>query len=273
MAQAARCRCARTGGMIETEMRTPSASRRGLFWGFILLMLALMVLFAALGVWQLQRLGDKERLIASVEQRAQLPPAELPPFEEWGAFDAGAWEYRPVIVSGQYRAVDTVLVFTSLADQRGPYGGPGYWVMTPLDLAAGGTVYINRGFAPQDASAAFAGGGSAEPGLISLTGLARGPEATGSFTPAPDPAKRVDWVRDPLRLARMGSADPATVAPITIDLPAGPAGALPQGGEAVLSFPNNHLGYAITWFGFATLVPFLLFFWVRRQRAPEVVKP
>jgi surfeit locus 1 family protein len=252
----------------------PITTRRGgLFWGFIALMLALMVLFTALGVWQLERLGEKERLIASVEQRMHLAPASLPPVAEWSALDPDAWEYRPVIVSGLYRPADTVLVFTSLADQRGQYGGPGYWVMTPLDLATGGTIYINRGFVPETSASAFTNGGPAEPGLISLTGLARAPEAIGSFTPAPDPAKRVDWVRDPVRIARMSSVAEATIAPLTIDLPAGPTGALPQGGETVLSFPNNHLGYAITWFGFAVLVPFMLFFWARRQLAPPPAKP
>jgi surfeit locus 1 family protein len=248
------------------------AGGRRLYWGFILLMLALMVLFAALGVWQLQRLGEKQRLIASVSQRADLPPAELPPLAEWPAFDPGAWEYRPVIVSGTYRPAQTVLVFTSLADQRGQYGGPGYWVMTPLDLVAGGTVFINRGFVPQDSAAAFAAGGAVEPGLISLTGTARAPEQIGSFTPAPDAAKRIDWVRTPFRLAAMAEVD-GPVAPITIDLPSGTPGALPQGGETVLSFPNNHLGYAVTWFGFAVLVPFLLFAWARRQPVPRPDEP
>jgi surfeit locus 1 family protein len=41
----------------------------------------------------------------------------------------------------------------------------------------------------------------------------------------------------------------------------------------MVSFPNNHLGYAITWFGFATLVPFLLFFWVRRQPRRPAARP
>ena len=41
---------------------------------------------------------------------------------------------------------------------------------------------------------------------------------------------------------------------------------LPQGGETVIEFPNNHLGYAITWFGFAILTPILLAFWISRQR-------
>ena len=45
-------------------------------------------------------------------------------------------------------------------------------------------------------------------------------------------------------------------------------GSLPQGGETVVEFPNNHLGYAITWFGFAVLTPVLLAFWIGRQLRP-----
>ncbi|MDB5542167.1 MAG: hypothetical protein JWQ89_3894 [Devosia sp.] len=243
------------------------------FWAFIALMLALMAMFVALGIWQVERLGEKERLIANVASRMTMPPENLPPLAEWSAFDAAAWDYRRVIVSGTFQPTETVLVFTSLVDQRGKFSGPGYWVMTPLSLAAGGTVFINRGFVPQESAEAFATGGTVEPGLISLTGIARASEAVNSFTPAPDAAKRVEWVRNTDRLAALAGPVPQPVAPIYIDLPAAGADALPQGGETVVSFPNNHLGYAITWFGFATLVPFLLWFWVLRQRRGPTSRP
>lgn len=246
---------------------------RWLFWTFISFMLALMVLFTTLGIWQVERLAEKEKLIADVASRMTLAPEQLPPVAEWSAFDADAWNYRPVIASGTFRPSETVLVFTSLADQHGKFSGPGYWVMTPLALAAGGTVFVNRGFVPQDSAEAFVAGGVVEPGLVSLTGIARATEEVNSFTPAADTAKRIEWVRNTERLAALAGAVPQPVAPIYIDLPATGDGALPQGGETVVSFPNNHLGYAITWFGFATLVPFLLWFWARRQRAPRPTKP
>jgi len=245
---------------------TKPAQSRKLYWGFIVLMLGLMVLFATLGVWQLERLGEKEKLIADVAARSGLAPTPLPPVAEWPAFDAEAWSYRPAVVSGTYLPEQTVLVFTSLADQNGPYGGPGYWVMTPMALATGGTVLVNRGFVPQDSADAFATGGAVEPGLISLTGIARTSEEVGSFTPQPDLAKRIEWVRNIPRLVATAGGVPQPVAPVYIDLPATEPGALPQGGETVVNFPNNHLGYAITWFGFALLVPFLLLFWALRQR-------
>ena len=255
------------------DVRPAVRRSRWLSWSFIGFMLALMVLFTALGIWQVERLAEKEHLIANVAARMDLPPEHLPPVEEWASFDAEAWDYRQVIASGTFRSSETVLVFTSLADQRGKLSGPGYWVMTPLELAAGGTVFINRGFVPQDSAEAFAAGGVVEPGLVSLTGIARASEEIGSFTPAPDTAKRVEWVRNTERLAALAGPVPQPVAPIYIDLPASGDGALPQGGETTVSFPNNHLGYAITWFGFATLVPFLLWFWARRQQPPRPPEP
>ena len=242
------------------------------FWAFIGLMLVLMALFVTLGIWQVERLGEKERLIANVASRMTLNPEPLPPVGEWSAFDADAWNYRPVTVAGTFRPEQTVLVFTSLADQRGKFSGPGYWVMTPFELAAGGTVFVNRGFVPEASAEAFAAGGTVEPGLVSLEGVARATEEINSFTPAPDTAKRIEWVRNTERLASLAGQVKQPVATVYIDLPALGDGTLPQGGETVVSFPNNHLGYAITWFGFATLVPFLLFFWARRQGAPKSVK-
>jgi surfeit locus 1 family protein len=61
--------------------------------------------------------------------------------------------------------------------------------------------------------------------------------------------------------------DPALTpfAPFYVDLPAGAPGQLPQGGETVVSFPNNHFGYALTWYGFAIVALVMLVFWLWRQ--------
>ena len=109
--------------------------------------------------------------------------------------------YRGAVPALSVDGEDTVLVFTSLVDQKGQFSGPGYWVMTPLVLATGGTVFINRGFVPEASGPAFAGGGPVDTGLISIAGVARSAEATGSFTPSPDLTRRVEWVRNPARLA------------------------------------------------------------------------
>ena len=254
--------------MVDAVAEAPLKGVR--FWGFLVFMLVLMALFIALGTWQVERLGEKERLVANVTARFNEPPKPFPEFANWKVFDAGGYDYRPVSLTGTYRPEGTVLVFTSLDEPRGRFSGPGYWVMTPFMLATGGTVFVNRGFVPEASAPGFAQGGSLEPGLISMAGVVRSAEAVGSFTPAPDLTRHVEWVRNPARLATMAGDLPQPVAPVYIDLPAGPEGALPQGGETVIEFPNNHLGYAMTWYGFALLVPFLLFFWVRRQQVRPI---
>jgi surfeit locus 1 family protein len=235
---------------------------------FVVLMLCLMVLFTLPGLWQWQRLGEKEALIATVESRTARSPSPLPAVLDWPSLDAEFYNYRPLIVTGRYLPGETILVFTSLASPRGAHSGPGYWVMTPLALEEGGTLFINRGFVPQQSGPAYAGGGAVPPGVVTLTGIGRVSEEAGSFTPGADAGARIDWVRDIERLARLVDAALAPFAPLYLDLPAGDAGALPQGGETVVEFPNNHLGYAMTWFGFALLTPILLAFWLFRRRPP-----
>jgi surfeit locus 1 family protein len=255
--------------MAELTTTSDAPVRGARFWAFLVFMLALMALFITLGTWQVERLGEKDRLIANVTARFNEPPKPFPAFGDWKVFEADGYDYRPVSLTGTYRPQGTILVFDSLDEPKGKFSGPGYWVMTPLMLATGGTVFINRGFVPESSGPAFAQGGSVESGLISIAGVARDAEAIGSFTPSPDLTRHVEWVRNPARLAAMAGDLPQPVAQVYVDMPAGPPGALPQGGETVIEFPNNHLGYAMTWYGFALLVPFLLFFWVRRQQ----VKP
>lgn len=231
-------------------------------------MLGLTALFVVLGVWQVERLAWKDGLIAQVTARLDQPPYDLPPLDQWPAMDLETYDFHPVTVSGRYIADKTVLVFTSLGEEaKGKYSGPGDWVMVPFAADGGGVVFINLGFVPQANSNAFIDGKTLPKDHTSITGIAVAAETAGAFTPGPDKANRVEWVRDPARLAAMaGVTDP--VIGFTIDAPAAAPGALPQGGETTIDFPNNHFGYAITWFGFALLTPCLLAFWAWRQIKP-----
>jgi surfeit locus 1 family protein len=242
------------------------ARRRLLVWSFVALMLGLTGLFVALGNWQVQRLGEKEALIESVSARAGLEPVAVPHASEWPAVAPDYFDYRPLTATGTLRNDQTILVFTSIPDARGRYSGPGYWVMAPMLSDRDGVIFINRGFVPQSMAQRFATGGAGPEGVVTLTGVGRASEPASSFTPGPDRANRIEWVRDTSRLLAMTDLADQPVAPFYIDLPAGEPGALPQGGETVMSFPNNHLGYAITWFGFAIITPLLLGWWLWRQR-------
>lgn len=248
------------------------------FWTFVVFMLALTVLFIGLGKWQLNRLAEKEALLASVAARMHLAPAALPPAREWIGLDPEVFDFRPVTVSGHFVHNQAVLAFTSLGDDaKGKYKGTGYWVMTPFAVDGGGTVFVNRGFVPEQGSASYRDDQSGPQGEVTITGIARQSEAVSNFTPAADGLKRIDWVRDTARLGALVDPSLAPFAGVYVDLPAGPAGALPQGGETTVDFPNNHFGYALTWFGFAIITPVMLLVWMFRQRrrklAPSATQP
>ncbi|HHS82074.1 MAG TPA: SURF1 family protein [Devosia sp.] len=235
--------------------------------GFVLFMLALTVLFAYLGKWQLDRLAQKEAMLAAIDQRIDLPAVPLPPSGEWVGFDAEIYDFRPIVVSGTFDHARTVRVFTSLVSPRGSYSGPGYWIVAPLHLETGGILFVNRGFVPQDKAEAFADGGAGSVGPVTITGIGRISEKVNSFTPVTDFANRVEWVRNIDRLSQFLEVEHGPVAPIYLDAAATEPGALPQGGETKLTVTNRHLEYALTWFSLAILTPLMLLFWWRRKRS------
>lgn len=259
-------------------MSAPSSSTalRNLRWSdwlFAIFMLTLAVVCALLGNWQMQRLGEKEALIAAVDSRLAAEPIPAPAAEQWSDLVMDDWNFQPVTLTGTYRYTQTVTVFTSLSTPRGRFSGPGYWVVTPFELDGGGTVFVNRGFVPQDyqEQAALGDLHGDDPGSVTIMGLFRPGEAIGMMAPEPDMSNRIEWVRNPERLAAMVDPQLAPFAPFYVDLLAGGEGDLPQGGETVIAFPNSHFGYALTWYGFAIIAVVMIgaWLWQRSRPAPQ----
>jgi surfeit locus 1 family protein len=216
----------------------------------------------ALGTWQVHRLAWKRALIAQVEQRAHAPAVPAPGRAEWPALTSDNAEYRRVSAAGVYQYDRQTLV------QAATELGSGYWVMTPLQLADGGTVLVNRGFVLPEwrkSQAAAAPQPSAQAGV---TGLLRMGEPGSGFLRNNDPAANLWYSRDlPAIAAARGLSD---VAPYFIDADAAggasDARKAPVGGLTVLAFPNNHLVYAITWYALAAMVLIGAFIFVREEK-------
>ncbi|ACB94373.1 SURF1 family protein [Beijerinckia indica] len=241
---------------------------RGLFWPTIFAVFS-FVLLILLGVWQLQRLAWKEDLIAKIEARAKSPPQALPPPAQWPSLAPADYDYRHVTLSGSFLTGRDALVFRGSANAVAAGGGPGYFVMTPFLLSSGGTVIVNRGFVPLDRkNEALLPAASPSPS-VTLSGLMRPPEERNLFTPADKPEKGEFFTRDPALIASALQADNA--APFSIDLDPEPHQdtTWPRPGTTEISFPNNHLSYALTWFGLAIglLLVFLVFVWNARKGA------
>ena len=242
-------------------------SARGAARGLLLPGLLATVGFAiliGLGFWQLERRIWKEQLIARVETRTRAPVQPIAVEADWLKLDAVRDEYWVVTASGTFRHDREALVHTVLSEPRGRFSGVGYWVLTPLELANGAIVIVNRGFVSADHRNPTTRRAGQVEGPVKVTGLLRMPEAPNSFTPNNDPARGEWFVRDPQAIAAAFGLE--RVAPFMIDADAAPnPGGLPQGGETRLRFPNNHLGYALTWFGLAAALAgvFGAFAWQR----------
>lgn len=243
-----------------------------------ILVVGLIALFAfsgltALGVWQLHRRTRKLELIAAVDRRMHAAPVDAPGPRAWPSLDAGRDEYRRVTVVGHFLAGRQTLV-QAVTDLGG-----GYWVMAPLRTDAGFTILVNRGFVPADHGALTDPGGSANAAPTVVTGLLRMTEPGGGFLRSNDPAADRWYSRD---VAAIAQTDRLTdVAPYFIDadeVPGDPSG--PVGGLTVVRFPNNHLVYALTWFGLAAMVAGAAAYFARdvrrayrRQRDREAARP
>jgi len=198
-------------------------------------------LFTGLGIWQVQRLGWKTDLIAHVNGRIHLPPMPAPPEAEWPDITAACCDYLPVRVKGHFLNDKEVLV-NALTSY-----GSGYWLLTPLEIADGSVIFINRGFVPMDRKEQGARTGSQITGETTISGLLRMGEKNSFYPRRNDPSADRWYTRELPAIAKTRGL--ANVAPYFIDADKTPnAGGIPVGGLTVISFPNNHFSYAITWF-------------------------
>jgi surfeit locus 1 family protein len=213
--------------------------------------LAGIVGFASLGVWQIERRAWKLDLIARVDARIHAPPVAAPGPAAWPSITRSKDEYRRVSISGRFEHDRETLVTASTED------GAGYWVLTPLKTKpgfnAGFTVLINRGFVPADRKDRASRDAGEADGETSVTGLIRMTEPKGAFLRGNDISADRWYSRDVDAIAIKRGLD--NYAPYFIDADAAPnPGGYPIGGLTVVDFPNNHLVYALTWFGLALMV-------------------
>jgi surfeit locus 1 family protein len=241
------------------------SQRRGLVGPTIVATCAFALLIA-LGTWQVKRLTWKEALIATVSARLAAPPTQLPPSTDWARLDPTDNEFRRVSVTARLLNDKEALVFTTGSSMRDGDAGPGYWVFTPARFA-GGTVMVNRGFVPEGRQDPATRPQGEIAGPVDIVGVLRWPEQPGMFIPTAEPAKNLWFSRDSTAIAAAKGIGP--VAPFYIEQESPPApGGLPQVGVLRPSFPNNHLGYAFTWYGLAAVLVGVFGAWFRgRWRA------
>ena len=173
-----------------------------------------------LGIWQLDRLAQRKARNAALASRLALPPLELS-----GRTSADSAQQRRVLARG---------VYDFSAERTWPgrsfEGTPGVALITPLRLADGSAVLVDRGWVPSADAFHVDPAAYREPDSATVTGIA--------FIP---PRGR-------------GDVTPAGLLPFIIQLQTPePARGLPRRWPAPALDNGPHLSYAIQWFSFAVI--------------------
>jgi len=235
-----------------TGVAAAGSQRRGLLVPSLAVAASLVVLML-LGLWQLDRKAWKEELIATLKQRLAAAPIALPQPVDWPLLTAETDEFLRVAMTAEFLNDREALVYTGGGSTlREASSGPGYWIFTPARLEGGALVMVNRGFVPDGKQDPLARPEGQVAGPIKMVGALRWPEKPGLFTPAGDPARNMWFARESTAIA---AAKGISSAPFYVELESPqPPGGLPHADRLRPNLPNNHFGYALTWFGLAAVL-------------------
>ena len=242
---------------------------RGLLLPGIFALLCL-ALFVGLGTWQLERKAWKDKLIATLTQRLSALPQPLPSAGSWDGLNPDDAEFRRVAFRAEFR--DPVppnprnheaRVYTAGSGLRDDIKEPGYFVFAPARLPDGRIVVVNRGFVAGQPNAQTKPAPRPE-GPVDIGGILRWPERRGWFVPGYDARNDVWYARTLFEMTSQKEWD--TTAPFYVEQESPvPAGGIPKPGTLKLNLPNNHLQYALTWYGLAIVLLAVFAAWIRSR--------
>jgi surfeit locus 1 family protein len=221
---------------------------RQLLWPTVMTVVMLAVLLG-LGTWQVQRLHWKRGLLAQIAHAEVAPAVPMP---------ANPEPFTKVQATGRLRGD---LSASYGAEVRDTPAGPqlGTRLIVPLELDDGDAVLVDRGWVPEQRPRAIA----LPSGDVTLEGYVRPGDTQGLFSAKDNPATRQFYTLDPaaigaaLHLPRVASFVLVAMGPAPPERYPDPARHLPQP-------PNNHLSYAITWYGLAVALVVIFVLWARK---------
>jgi surfeit locus 1 family protein len=219
-----------------------------------------VLIMLGLGIWQVQRLQWKEGLIARRDAAVAAAPIAPPRT----LAEARADEFHHIVAEGTF--LNGKELFLAASSEG---GGSGYQVLTPLVMADGRTMFINRGFIPLELKDPAKRAAGEPTGTVPVAGLLRVPPADKPSFFLPDNRPDLNlwfWVDLPAMAKEAGVIEPV---PFYIDADKTPnPGGWPQGGVTHLDLPNDHLQYAITWFSLAVALIVIYVLYHRGDRPP-----
>ncbi len=212
-----------------------------------------------LGLWQLQRAAEKRAIEAERAAAGRAAPVALP----LDRTDYRALRFRPVTVAGRYDAVRQLLLDNQVRDGR-----VGYSVLTPLVLADGRAVLVDRGWVAQGLTRALLPDLTVAQPVDAVRGRVYVPFAGGLRLGAVSDGAGWPRVVQYLDFAALGALVGRPLLPLVLRLdPAEPNGYRRDWPAAGLSH-QRHLAYAAQWFGLALAWLALSFYYKRVHKRP-----
>jgi surfeit locus 1 family protein len=253
-----------------TTLNDAPAPRRGML-GLAVAAVATLIALAilvTLGNWQVQRMHWKEGLVQQIEARAYGEPGAILPEAQWPQFDPAEQEYRRVRVAGVFHHAAEVQVNGLMPSRTRGQPIQGFHVMTPLVLESGAQVLVNRGFVPTELRDPLTRSDALPEGEVEIVGLVRASQERTAFVPENIPERETWLTRDVAEIAAARGLD--RVAPFYLDAEFDPqAPQWPRAGGTILDLPNNHLQYAVTWYGLAAVLLAIFLIYAFRRFRPS----
>ena len=225
-------------------------------------------LCARLGIWQLDRLDQRRTFNAHVEAMWAAPALQLPAESDE---DLEEMEYRAVQVSGEYDFAHEIILRNQYWNDQ--YG---YHILTPLVMADGTAVLVDRGWVPAENNQPPSDLTQyIIPAEAELSGIIRlgqeKPQIGGHADPTLAPGQEGLDIWNNVNLERIAMQVPYDLLPvyIQVDLEDGDV-TPPVPFELEIELTEGpHLGYAGQWFTFASILLFGYPFFVKRREEAE----
>jgi surfeit locus 1 family protein len=215
-----------------------------------------VIIMLGLGVWQLQRLQWKNDLMDRIAERSAAAPVA---YESGLTWEDAKDEYKRVRLRGSFVHEQELYLAA-----RSRNNNVGFHVVTPFVLTNGMAVLVNRGWVPSERKEPAKRAEGQVKGETEIVAYVRLSQKQGMMQPNNDAAKNVWFYVDVAEMKK--AAGVATEGDYWFEADGAPnPGGFPIGGQTRITFPNDHLQYAVTWFIFAiTLSVIFLIFSYRR---------
>jgi len=200
-------------------------------------------LFCGLGVWQLDRAGQKRALAERLEQRRQMPPYEL--LGE-AAASADELEFRTLVARGRFHPEKQIFI-----ENRKHRGENGFHVLSPLGVEGSGRfLLVNRGWVAAAPDLALPRVATPE-GVVEVRGEAVVPSPPAlDLRPDRLPGDQRRWPF--VTLEGYAAWSGLSLHPFML-LQSGDEAGFVRAWQRPLPSDGMHIGYAIQWFAFALI--------------------